>query len=141
MLLRALDLALMRELGSRVVGSFVGKPGHDNTLVLSLSVKLSNELYVIGVELLFEVLEFLAGVFEEKLAVHHEQDSEEVEEQKRAIRNDHTLMGSQDLISITRQETQPVEQGEADGQKESESDNGDIGNHGRRIKQQAGQDQ
>ena len=61
---------------------------------------------VLGIKLLFEMLELSAGVFEEKLAVDHEEEPEEVEKQKNEIADDNILMSRQDVASVRCQEAQ-----------------------------------
>jgi len=45
----------------------------------SVAVKFRNQVGGFGVQLLLKLLEFLARILEEKLAVDHEQDSKDVE--------------------------------------------------------------
>src|SRR5262245_61971676 len=80
-------------------------------------------------KLLLQMLELLAGILEEELAVDHEQNSKEIEEEEQFGANDGLAVQSQDDSSVGCEEAQPVEQEKTNHEKDDNGEQGDIGNH------------
>ena len=75
------------------------------------------------------MFELSAGIFEEELAVDHEQNPEEVKEKEQGVANDDIAVQSQNYSSVGCEETQPVEQKKANYKEDDNSEQSDIGNH------------
>jgi hypothetical protein len=70
-----------------------------------------------------------ARIFEEELAVDHEQNPKKVEEEKEGVSNNDIAVESENHAPVRRQEAQPIEQKKANYKEDDNSEQSDIGNH------------